>query len=92
LFLKKATSPILVTLSGIVTEVNWLPAKAAVPILVTLSGIVTEVNWLVLKAPVPILVTGCLLIVVGIITFLEQLLLYAVIVPSEKVKQLAVVR
>ena len=45
--LAKALEPILITLSGIVTDVKLVqPPKALSPILVTPSGIVTDVKLL----------------------------------------------
>ena len=57
--LVKASSPIFVTLFGIVTNVRALQLlKAFSPIVVTLFGMVTEVRSLQsLKAPSPIVVT-----------------------------------
>ena len=57
--LLKASFPMLVTLSGIVTDVRPVqPEKAAYPTLVTLSGIVTDVRPVQPeKALFPILVT-----------------------------------
>ena len=55
----KACSPMLVTLSGIVTDVRELQySNALLPMLVTLSGIVTDVRALQpSKAKFPMLVT-----------------------------------
>ena len=47
----------MVTLLGIVTEVNRLFEKATPPIVVTLLGIITEVSRLFENAPLPIVVT-----------------------------------
>ena len=57
--LQKAKNPMLVTLLGMVTEVNPLqPQKAQSPMVVTLLGMVTEVNPLQpQKAQSPMLVT-----------------------------------
>ena len=43
---EKASSPIVVTLFGMVTEVNLQYLKASSPIVVTLLGMVTEVREL----------------------------------------------
>ena len=48
--------PILVTLFGMVTDVNWLDWKAYIPILSTLFPMVNDVNWLLSNA-LPILIT-----------------------------------
>ena len=57
IFWAKASFPILITLSGIATPVNWLRLKAPPSIMVTLFGITTLINWLSAKALPPILVT-----------------------------------
>ena len=56
---EKAESPMIVTLSGMVIEVNPVqPRKAPSPMLVTLSGMAIEVKPLQpRKAPSPMLVT-----------------------------------
>ena len=48
--------PILVTLSGIIIEVNWFFLKAKLSILVTVSGIINEFNFHSLKDCSPITV------------------------------------
>ena len=69
----KAFSPILVTLSGIVTEVSELqPQKASFPMLSTLSGMVTEVSEVHCeKASSPIPITGRSRTVEGIVAMVR---------------------
>ena len=52
---EKAYFPIVVTLFGMVTEVNLQYLKASSPIVVTLFGMVTEVRELQLKYLQPII-------------------------------------
>ena len=73
---EKAELPILVTPSGIVTEVKPVqPEKAELPILVTPSGIVTEVKPVQPeKAELPILVTDSgMVIEVSLLIFRQRL-------------------
>ena len=69
--LEKAPSPILVTLSGIVTELNFVQAlKALLPILVTLSGMIMQSK----SSQPPKALSSMLVTVSGIVTELSYLL------------------
>ena len=81
----KAPDPILVTLSGTVTEVRLVHAEnASFPMLVTLFGMVTEVRFVQhSNAQPPMLVTGFPSIVEGMFTEVsEPLYLLISTVPS----------